>query len=121
MIDFEKESFQTRLHDYDAVLDTRGGEVYSASFSVLKKGGAIVSLAAQPDAERAAKHQVTALPLQGGVITARLQTLARLVEDGTVKVHVHGVFPLESIRDAFLARESGRVLGKIVLRIRKEA
>jgi len=38
VIDFEKDSFQGRLHDYDAVFDTRGGDVYAGSFSVLKKG-----------------------------------------------------------------------------------
>jgi len=80
-----------------------------------------VSVAAQPDAERAAKHQVTALPLMAGVTTARLDQLARLVEEGTVKVHLHEVFPLEKIKDAFLARESGKVQGKIVLQIRKDS
>jgi NADPH:quinone reductase-like Zn-dependent oxidoreductase len=121
VIDFENESFQDLLHDYDAVLDTRGGDVYAASFSVLKKGGTIVTLATQPDAERAAKHQVTALGLQAGVVTERLQRLARLVDDGTITVHVHKTFPLEQVKDAFLAMQAGKVLGKIVLQIRKEA
>jgi NADPH:quinone reductase-like Zn-dependent oxidoreductase len=121
VIDFEKSSFPDILHDYDAVLDTRGGDVYAGSFSVLKKGGMIVSLAAPPDAERAAKHQVTALPLQAGVTADRLDRLARLVDEGTVTVHLHGVYPFEKIREAFIARESGKVLGKIVLQIRKDA
>jgi alcohol dehydrogenase len=120
VIDFEKDPFPGSLHDYDAVLDTRGGDVYAACFSVLKKGGTIVTMAAMPDAERAAKHQVTALPVQAGVITERLQRLARLVDDGIVTVHVHGTFPLEKIKDAFLAREGGKVLGKIMLQIRKD-
>jgi NADPH:quinone reductase-like Zn-dependent oxidoreductase len=121
VVDFETTSFTDILHDYDAVLDTQGGAVYASSFSVLKKGGVIVTLAAQPDAERAAKHQVTAPPLMAGVTTDRLDRLARLVEDGTVKVHLHGIYPLEKIRDAFIARESGKVLGKIVLQIMKDA
>jgi alcohol dehydrogenase len=120
-IDFEKDSFQSLLHDYDAVLDTRGGDVYAASFSVLKKGGIIVTMATQPDAERAAKHQVTAVLLQTGVVAERLQRLARLVDDGTITVHVHRAFPLEQVQDAFLAMQAGKVLGKIVLQIRKEA
>jgi alcohol dehydrogenase len=121
VVNFETTSFTDILHDYDAVIDTRGGDVYAGSFSALKKGGVIVSLAAQPDAERAAKHQVTALPLMAGVTTDRLDRLARLVEDGTVRVHLHGIYPLEKIRDAFIARESGKVLGKIVLQIMKDA
>ena len=120
IIDFEKDSFPGSLHDFDAVLDTRGGDVYAASFSVLKKGGLIVTFAAMPDAERAAKHQVTAVPIQAGVNTERLQRLARLVDDGTVTIHVQKAFPLESIREAFLAREGGKVLGKIVIQIRKD-
>jgi len=120
IVDFEKDPFPGNLRDFDAVLDTKGGDVYAASFSVLKKGGLIVTMAGMPDAERAAKHQVTAIPVQGGVITERLQRLARLVDDGIVTVHVHKTFPLENIREAFLAREGGKVFGKIVLQIRKD-
>ena len=37
------------MHDYDAVFDTMGGETYTRSFKVVKKGGIIVSMLEQPD------------------------------------------------------------------------
>jgi NADPH:quinone reductase-like Zn-dependent oxidoreductase len=119
VIDFEKVGFLESLRDCDAVFDTVGGEAYKASFAVLKKGGTIVSMGAQPDAELAAKFGVTAFGMRTDVTTARLDHLARLVNEGAMKVHLDRVFPLDKIRDAFVAREAGHLKGKIVLQIRE--
>jgi NADPH2:quinone reductase len=51
------------------------------------------------------------------VNTAALDDLRKLIEGGAVKVQVDRVFDLEQIREAFEARESGEVRGKIVVRI----
>ena len=52
IIDYKKENFEDVIHDYDAVLDTVGGETYKRSFEVLKKGnGIIVSMLEQPNEE----------------------------------------------------------------------
>ena len=56
--------------------------------------------------------------LMTDVTTARLDRLAKLIADGTVKPHVERVFPLDRVKDAFLAREAGHVKGKIMLEIR---
>ena len=44
VIDYKIQTFEDLLHDYDAVFDTVGGETYTKSFRVLKKGGIIVSM-----------------------------------------------------------------------------
>ncbi|MGA2640845.1 MAG: NADP-dependent oxidoreductase [Spirochaetia bacterium] len=119
VIDFEKTVLPGNLRDCDAVFDTVGGAAYKSSFAVLKKGGTIVSTAAQPDSESAAKYGVTALGMMTEVTTARLDRLSQLVAEGTVKVHIDRVFPLDGVRDAFLAREAGHMKGKIVLQIRE--
>ena len=119
VIDFEKAVFPGSLRDCDAVLDTAGGAAYKSSFTVLKKGGAIISMAAQPDAELAAKFGVTAFGQMTEVTTKRLDRLSQLVSEGTVKVYIDRMFPLDAVKDAFLAREAGHVKGKIVLQIRK--
>jgi len=119
VIDTAKETFPAALRGYDAVFDTVGGDTYRSSFPVLKKGGVIVSMLEQPNAELAAKYGVTALVQQTQVPPARLERLGRLAADGTLKVHVDRVFPLDRIRDAFLAREAGGVRGKIVVQIAK--
>jgi NADPH:quinone reductase-like Zn-dependent oxidoreductase len=118
IIDFEKSALPGNLRDCDAVLDTAGGAAYKSSFAVLKKGGTIVTMAAQPDAELAAKFGVTALGLMTDVKTPRLDSLSRLVAEGAVKVHIDRAFPLDKVVEAFLAREAGKVKGKIVLQVR---
>jgi NADPH:quinone reductase-like Zn-dependent oxidoreductase len=119
IIDFEKTALPGSLRDCDAVFDTAGGAAYKASFAVLKKGGTLISIAAQPDAELAAKFAVTALGQMTEVTTARLERLSQLVAGGNVKVHIDRVFPLNGVQDAFRAREAGHVKGKIVLQIKE--
>jgi NADPH:quinone reductase-like Zn-dependent oxidoreductase len=119
VVDFEKSPMPGGLRDFDAVLDTVGGDAYKASFVVLKKGGTIITIAAMPDAELAAKHGVTALGQMTETSTARLDCLAQLVAAGHVKVKVDRIFPMDRVQDAFRAREAGRVKGKILLRIRE--
>jgi NADPH:quinone reductase-like Zn-dependent oxidoreductase len=119
VIDFEKSPVPGNLHDFDAVLDTVGGEAYKASFAILKKGGTIITIAGMPDAELAAKHGVTALGQMTEVSTPRLERLTAMVANGKVKVHIERTFPLDKVQDAFRAREAGHGKGKIVLQIRE--
>ena len=52
VIDYKTQNFEDVLsHDYDAVFDTVGGETYTRSFKVLKRGGMIVSMLEQPNQE----------------------------------------------------------------------
>ena len=118
VIDFQKESFEKVLSGYDFVFDTVAGETYKKSFAVLKRGGTIISMLEQPNAELAARYGVTALSQRTQVTTARLNAVAALVQNGTIKVHVERVFPVEQVKEAFLARESGKVRGKVVLSFR---
>jgi NADPH:quinone reductase-like Zn-dependent oxidoreductase len=118
VIDFEKPALLEKVRDCDAVLDTVGGAAYKSAFAVLKKGGTIVTMAAQPDAELAAKFGVTALGSMTQVTAERLDRLSKLVADGTLKVHIDRVFSLDDVQQAFRAREAGHVKGKIVLQIK---
>ena len=115
VIDFQKEAFEKVLSGYDFVFDTVAGETYKKSFAVLKRGGTIISMLEQPDAELAAKYGVTALSQMTQVTTARLNSLAELVKNKTITVHVDRVFPVDKVKEAFLAREGGKVRGKVVL------
>ncbi len=118
VIDFEKAALLEKVRDCDAVLDTAGGAAYKGAFAMLKRGGTIVTMAAQPDAELAAKFGVTALGSMTQATAERLDRLTQLVADGTLKVHIERVFPLDEVQQAFRAREAGHVKGKIVLEIK---
>ncbi len=52
VIDYKTQNFEDVLsNDYDAVFDTVGGETYTRSFKVLKRGGIMVSMLEQPNQE----------------------------------------------------------------------
>lgn len=81
------------VHDYDAVFDTVGGETYTRSFQVLKRGGMIVSMLEQPDAELMEKHGVKAIAQGTHVTSERLMKLAELVDQGVIATHIDKTFP----------------------------
>lgn len=118
VVDYKSQQFEEVLSEFDSVFDTIAGETYLRSFKVLKKGGVIVSLLEQPNQELIEKYQVRAIAQQTKVSTSRLEELGKLVEKGIVTPHVGKVCSLEQIREAFSARESGQVVGKVVIEIK---
>jgi alcohol dehydrogenase len=119
VIDYKSQDFGELLKDYDAVLDTVGGEDFNTSLHILKSGGIAVSLAAQADEAKASELGVTVISQMTQVTTAALNTLRELVEAGTVTPQVDKVFSLGQIKEAFEARESGSVKGKVVIEIQQ--
>ena len=117
-INTENEDFTELLSDYDAVFDTVGRNDFTRALSILKRGGVAVSMIASADSVKAEELGVTALTQGTKVNSQKLNELRELVEESVVKPQVHKIFPLEQARQAFEARESGAVRGKIVLRIR---
>ncbi len=117
VIDYKSQKFEDIVKDYDAVFDTVGGETYDKSFVVLKKGGVIVSMAAQPNTELSEKFGVTAIYQSTHTSTEQLGELAKLINDGVVTVHVDKIFTLDQIKEAFEARESGSIKGKVAISI----
>jgi NADPH:quinone reductase-like Zn-dependent oxidoreductase len=116
-IDYIKDDFEKRARDIDLVIDLIGGETQQRSWNVLKEGGTIVSTLEQPsEQEASAKHA------QGKVFIAepkaeQLKEIARLIDDGRVKVEVKQVLPLSAARQAHEDLEHRHVQGKIVLKV----
>jgi NADPH:quinone reductase-like Zn-dependent oxidoreductase len=118
VIDYKVQKFEDLLHDFDAIFDTVGGETYKRSYEVLKPGGVIVSMIEQPDHALMEQYKVTAIAQQTQTTPESLAKLTSLIESGVIAPHVDKVFPLEQIAQAFETRESGKVLGKVVLVIK---
>jgi len=118
VIDYKAQKFEDVVRDYDAVFDTVGGDTYTRSFAVLKKGGMIVSMVEQENAELASKHEVKAVHQFTKVSTDSLNELSKLIEDGVITVHVDKTYSLGQISQAFTDRESGTVRGKIAIEIK---
>lgn len=118
VIDYTSQDFSTLLKDFDVVYDTVGGETYTKSFSVLKKGGVIVTMAAQPDPELDKSHEVTTIGQMTQVTTARLEELSQLVDSGVIEVQIEKVFSLDEARLAYEYLETAHPKGKVVVAVR---
>ena len=119
IVDFEAEEFDSALKEYDAVLDTVGGEVHKRSFSTLKKGGIVASMVQNsPDQELILKFGARAVYVSTQVNTASLIHIAELVDKGALKTQIAREYPLEQTRDAFTYFEQDHPKGKICLKIR---
>lgn len=118
VIDYKSQNFAEILKDFDAVFDTVGGDDFNNSLTILKQGGVAVTMIAQPDQAKAKELGVTIVQQQTRVNTEKLNKLAKLIEDSVVKPQIGKIFPLEKIQEAFKARESGNVHGKVVLEIK---
>jgi len=121
VINYKAEDFIRDGRRYDAVLDTVGGDTYERSFEVLVPGGAIVSLKHQIDLELMRLHGVKAFFMLTRMTPAHLGSVARLIDEHAVKIHVDRTFPLDRIREAMRAKEHEHVLGKIGIEIGAQA
>lgn len=117
VIDYQNEAFEEMLKEFDAVLDTVGGETTNKSFKVLKKGGILVSMLGQPNPELVEKYGVTAIGQSTNTNTQHLNRLAELIDSGKIKVELDKVFPLEQVQEAFKHLEQGHPRGKVVVKI----
>jgi NADPH:quinone reductase-like Zn-dependent oxidoreductase len=116
VIDYKTQTFEDVLsHDYDAVLDTVGGETYTRSFKVLKRGGIIVSMLEQPAQELMDQFGVKAVFLFSQVNRERLTRLAEWVDQNNIPVNVERTFPLDEARAALDYQREVHPRGKIVL------
>jgi NADPH:quinone reductase-like Zn-dependent oxidoreductase len=117
-IDYETTRFEDVVHDFDAVVESMGGEVRTRSWKVLKKGGILVALIGPPPSEEDAKaHGVRASIIWGQMNSDQLTEIARLVDSGRVKPEIAAVFPLRDAAKAHQMSETEHVRGKIVLQV----
>jgi NADPH:quinone reductase-like Zn-dependent oxidoreductase len=121
-IDYKTQKFEDVLsHDYDAVFDTVGGETYTRSFKVLKRGngssggGIIVSMLEQPVQELLDQFGVKAVYQFTQVNQERLARLAEWVDQNNIRVNIERMFPLDEARTALDYQRDVHPRGKIVL------
>jgi NADPH:quinone reductase-like Zn-dependent oxidoreductase len=119
VLDYYTQRFEDEVKDADAVLDLVGGETQIRSFQVLRPGGKLISAVSQPDQHLAKYHGVTAAFFLVEVTTARLRTIAELIDRGELKACVGAVLPLTDAREAHMMLEGRRLppKGKIILKV----
>ncbi|MGA7721168.1 MAG: NADP-dependent oxidoreductase [Ignavibacteriaceae bacterium] len=119
-IDYKTEKFYELVKDVDFVLDPIGGETRMQSLDVVKKNGTIVSVV-PPQFEEAQKKAgekgVNLILLLGQGNKEELESLAKLLQDGILKVHISAVYSFSRMADAHIQIESKRTVGKIVVEL----
>ncbi|MCE9501401.1 MAG: NADP-dependent oxidoreductase [Leptospira sp.] len=142
VIDYRKEDFSKILKDYDIVFDTMGGEIQAKSFSVLKKGGILVSILGIPEPSvakeyglgwpfqflfkllnmkpnsNAKKYGVQYKHLLMKANGSQLEKIASLVEEKKIKPLIDKVYSLEKTKEAFEYCMQGHARGKVIIRIK---
>jgi NADPH:quinone reductase-like Zn-dependent oxidoreductase len=119
VIDYRTQQFEEIVKNYDVVFDTLGGATREKSFSVLKKGGHLVSVIAPPDASGLAeklgvKSEVFFMWPSG----EQLSQIGLLVEQGVIKPLIDKTYPLDQAQAAFDYSQSGRARGKIIVKVK---
>jgi len=140
IVDYTSEDFTAVLHDYDGAFDLMGADTLNRAFSVVRRGGKVVSIAGVPEPMTAIKDlggnialaalfwmASAAIRLRAWRAGVRyrylfmhpsgkdLETLAALIDEKKLEVIVDRVFPLTEIRQAFEYLETGHAKGKVVV------
>jgi len=118
VIAYDREDFDKKLSGLDVVFDTMGGDVHRRSYAVLKKGGMLVCLVAEPFQDRGADYGVTVKTAQVMPDPEALAAIVALAAAGRIKSVVERVLSFGDYAEAQRLSELGHARGKTVLRLR---
>jgi NADPH:quinone reductase-like Zn-dependent oxidoreductase len=119
VLDYRSQDFSSTVRGIDVVLETVGGDYAERSLKTLRPGGLLVTIVERTNAALASKTREAGFRFAGVSVEPDhqgLEALARLVDEGKLKVHVERTFPLEKAGEAHAFLES-RPKGKIVLTV----
>lgn len=144
MIDYTTDRIAGRARDFDAGFDLIGGETLREMFTVVKKGGTVVSIADLPEPEtardlgrgwamatafwwvsRSLRKAAKAAGVRYRMLFMRpdgegLADLARWIAEGRLRVIVDRVFPFAQTAEAMAYLEAGRAKGKVVVEVERD-
>jgi len=119
-IDYTKTKFEDVAKDVDVVLDSVGKDTLARSYGVVKKGGFIVSLVAEPEQAELDKHGIRGAPLSVEPNSDELAAISKLIDEKKIKVIISQVLPLSDAGKAQAQADTGHTRGKIVLKVAEE-
>lgn len=142
VIDYRKEDFESILHDYDVVLNSQDTPTLEKSLRVLKPGGKLISISGPPDKgfagetglgwplkliisllsfnvrKKAKRQHVDYSFLFMRAEGSQLGEITSLIDSGIIHPVMDKVFPFEQTNEALSYVESGRVKGKVVVKLK---
>src|SRR5207253_8127049 len=119
-IDHTKQKFEDLAKDVDVVLDSVGKDTLARSYGVVKKGGFIVSLVAEPEQAELDKHGIRGAPLNVEPNSDELAEISKLIDEKKIKVIISQVLPLSDAAKAQAQSDTHHTRGKVVLKVAEE-
>lgn len=140
-IDYKTEDYGTVLSDVDYVLDTLGDRELPKEFSILKRGGKLVSLRGMPNGEFAARSGMSAFKRMLFKVVGRkydqmaakknqryyfifvhedgagLERISEIFAERHIEASVDEVFSLADVNKALAKVTAGKSKGKTMIRI----
>jgi len=108
----DAEGWEQTIEPVDLVYDIIGGDVLAKSMTIVKPGGAVVSIMSEPQTDRTDIRTVGFVRDPSGV---ELRVISRLVDDGALHPQVSAVYSLKDARQAFMDKSTKHIPGKVVL------
>ena len=115
VVDYRSHDFSTAVPPCDVVLDTIGGETHRRSLKMLRPGGTVVALAAEPIPKGEQRRDVRDTMVQVRPTRERLLQLFQWATAGIIKPQVTQRFGPENAARAYAISESGHARGKMVI------
>lgn len=118
VIAYDRDDFARHLRDYDVVLDLIGGAVHDRSYDVLRRGGHMVHLIAEPFRDRAAEFGVRLTRADIHDTPRIMRAVIDLAAAKALRPQICDILPLAAAADTHRRLEAGQVSrGRLVLRI----
>jgi NADPH:quinone reductase-like Zn-dependent oxidoreductase len=119
-VDYTKTKFEDVAKDVDVVLDSVGKDTLARSYGVVRKGGIIATLVAEPNQAELEKHGIRGAAISVKPNASELAEITKLIEEKKVKPVVSQVLPLTEAVKAQEQAATHHTRGKIVLRVADE-
>jgi len=119
-VDYTKTKFEDIAKDVDVVLDSVGKDTLARSYGVVRKGGIITTLVAEPDQAELDKHGIRGAAISVKPNASELAEITKLIEEKKIKPVVSQVLPLTEAVKAQEQAATHHTRGKIVLRVADE-
>lgn len=117
VIDYEKDVFEDVVDKVELVLDGVGGETLNRSWSIVKRGGTLLSLVDVPPADKALQFGIHARFSNALAPKEVFQQIAQLLSEEVIKPPATIIFPFHEIKEAHQLSQTGHSRGRIVLQV----
>jgi NADPH:quinone reductase-like Zn-dependent oxidoreductase len=118
VIDYRSLDFRDVVSNLDVVYDTMGGDTHMRSYDVLKPGGLLVCLNAEPITDEKPRKDIRVETPLVRYDRPGVERIVQLIQTHAVQPNVGTVYFLSDAIDAYRLSETNHARGKLVLRMK---